>query len=71
VGDVVALEQAGAGAGDDREDPEVVLVDQLVLQQGPVERAGAERQDVLVGVRVAGPLRPGLGEALVGGTAEQ
>ncbi len=52
MGGVEAVEETVAAADGDREDPEVELVHQAVLQQRAVELPGAEFQDVLARLRL-------------------
>jgi hypothetical protein len=46
-------------ADDDREEPEVELIDEVVLHQGAIELAGTELQDVLAGLLLQGSDFPG------------
>lgn len=47
VSRVDAVQEPLAASGDDRKHPEVALVDEIVLHQCAIERAGTELQDAL------------------------
>ena len=49
-GNLSSVEEALSASGNDREDPEVELVDKIVFHQREVELPRAELQDVLAGL---------------------
>ena len=50
MGHVETVQETLPAAGDDGEEPKVKFVDQVALDQRPVELAGAELQNVLAGL---------------------